>query len=219
MRALVIDRGTGRPAAACCSACTRPRAISLTACARHHRVARSRRAVLVRAPQRERRREAARIRERIERREVRVEHRRREPVVGRELRVDATVNWSCSNSRGHHVALADERVAAAQRSPWSPGRCRRRADPARGAGMTKSPVTRIAQVEELRARRPRCSRVGGARALRLRDRRAGCPGSAREKARQQVLLRAWPSIRRSAAGRTVMLLAVGTKPVSAVVRW
>ena len=45
------------------------------------------------------------------------------------------------------------------------------------------------------------------------------PGFSAENAASRFSFVRAPSISRSAAGSTVMLLAVGTKPVSASVRW
>ena len=176
------------------------------------------RGVAVGALQRERRRQAGRIRERIEPGKVRVEARAAQPVVRGQLPVELQRELILRELGGHDVALPHERIAA-DRRPGDDVVADRPRRPARGAGMTKSPVTGFRRLRRFSATSEMQAVSVGAGALRLRNRRAGSPGfSAANAARRFSFVRAPSNRAASACGRTVMLLAVGTNPVSACVR-
>ena len=92
------------------------------------------------------------------------------------------------------------------------------ARPSLGAAMTKSPVTGFRRLNRARA-----TSDTHAESVALAHWALGIdaeiPGLSAENAASRFsFVRAPPPIKRSAAGSTVMLLAVGTNPVSASVR-
>jgi hypothetical protein len=136
--------------------------------AEDHRVRQRHRQILVVALQRERRRQAERIRERVVARKLRVVRRRADAVVRRDLAVESERDLILSELGRHHVALTDHRVVAHRRpgvdiSPDNrAARARRRNDEVTG--------DRIAQVEQRHRNIRDAGGVGRAGALRLRNR-------------------------------------------------
>ena len=175
--------------------------------------------VLVGALQREGRRQARRIRERIESGEVGVEAGGAQAVVARQLAVELR---RCTDPAGTRRArrCAGGRTGCC-RPTDAPARdvdCRVDGPPARGAGITKSPVTGLRRLNRANATSEmQAVSVGlGHCAFGIDRRISGFSGRER---REQVLFGARrPGSDWSACGSTVMLLAVGTKPVSACVR-